>query len=84
MRKSRYELWRRKLSYLVQHHGALGAIARATRLKPKLIVQMARGIPEAGQGHPVQLEYTAVKQIETALDLPEGWFDAPAFLPSRL
>ena len=84
IRESRYELWRRKLSYLVKHHGALGAIARATRLKPKSIEGLAKGLPDGGQGQPLQLERETVKQIETALDLPEGWFDASAFLPSRL
>lgn len=81
---NRYELWRRKLSYLVANHGGLVLIARATGLKPKAVDQIAKGIPKTGRKLPPRLDRSAARQIEQSLDLPEGWFDASAFLPSRL
>ena len=80
----RYELWRRKLSYLVGHHGGLAAIARATGLKTRTLQLIVNGIPQAGSKQPPHLDAVATRQIERSLDLPEGWFDAPVFLPSRL
>lgn len=81
---SRYELWRRKLNYLVANHGGLVSIARATGLKPKAVDQIAKGIPKAGCKLPPRLDHSAARQIERSLDLPDGWFDASVFLPSRL
>jgi hypothetical protein len=83
-KKSRYERWRKKLNYLVSNHGGLVAIARAARLKPKSVDQILKGFPGAGHATPPHLDHAAARQIEAALDLPEGWFDASAFLPSRL
>lgn len=79
-----YELWRRKLSYLVANHGGLVPIARATGLKPKAVDQIAKGIPKTGRKLPPRLDPSAARQIEQSLDLPDGWFDTSAFLPSRL
>ena len=80
----RYELWRKKLNYLVANHGGLASIARATGLKPIAVDQIAKGIPKAGSKLPPRLDPSVARQIERSLDLPDGWFDAPVFLPSRL
>jgi len=82
--QSRRERWRRKLSYLVNNHGGLAAIARAARLKPKSVDHILKANPDVGTAPPAQLEPVTARQIETALDLPDGWFDASAFLPSKL
>lgn len=81
---TRYALWRKKLSYLVGHHGGLLAIARATGMTTKTLQMIVNGTPKAGGKHPPHLDAVATRQIERSLDLPEGWFDEPAFLPSRL
>ena len=80
----RYERWRRKLRYLVMHHGGLAAIARAAHLKPRSMDRILNAASDAKPAPALALEPEAAKQIETALDLPEGWFDASTFLPSRL
>jgi hypothetical protein len=81
---SRYEVWRKKLSYLINNHGGMTLIARATGLKPKTIDCIVKGSPAHGQKRPPHLDRVAADQIERSLDLPEGWFDAPVFLPSRM
>jgi hypothetical protein len=82
--QTRYELWRAKLSYLIQNHGGLSAIARATGLKPKAIERIVDGATAVHQKQPAHLDPASARLIEKALDLNEGWFDEPAYLPSRL
>jgi len=81
---SRYEVWRKKLSYLINNHGGVTLIARAAGLKPKTIDRIVKGSPANGHKRPVHLDQATAGQIERSLDLPEGWFDAPVFLPSRM
>ena len=81
---SRYEVWRKKLSYLINNHGGVTLIAHATGLKPKTIDRIVKGSPASGHKRPPHLDQAAAGRIERSLDLPEGWFDAPVFLPSRM
>jgi len=43
-----------------------------------------KGSPANGHKRPPHLDQAAAGRIERSLDLPEGWFDAPVFLPSRM
>lgn len=81
---NRYTRWKKKLRYLVVNHGGLAAIARAAGLKPQSLDLMLQAAPPAGSQRQAELAPAAAKQIENELDLPDGWFDASVFLPSKL
>lgn len=81
-RPSRPDLWQRKLRYLLNHHGCLAAVARAAALRPTRVQRVATETP--AKEAVTKLDREAVRRIERDLDLPDGWFDASAFLPSTL
>jgi len=85
--ESRSQRRKQKLQYLVDYHGGLAAIATAAKLTPGALARILKGRGPSQKSsaarQPEWLETQAARQIETSLDLCEGWFDSPGAVPSR-
>ena len=71
------EIYRSRLKLLIKRFGKQADLAKAIGKSPSQISQWVNASPDSKTGKPRCMERQTAREIERALQLPDGWMDQP-------